>query len=502
MNENDLKAIFNPLNDIPLPNREKILAAAKALPSSQTSKTTLSRRKHRPTMHVLVAACLSILMLVSVLGICAAAVEQYEYHAAVSFFEQHNLPIDGYSRREIKLIWKDITSGSFSYEKTQDMLTAGVGGYEIAGEPLSPEDLQALWQTIAELDEINQTNIREGFAVSGKISPDGISFRYKNQIRYAETAEDAYAVLEQYRDGSLIWEKTLSGITIVQLAYTEKYLAMAVIVPGGNALLLCTPEGEEICRIAYDLPCHALLADEDSVSLVCANREQISLRTYDLQGSCLHAANSSFAAMGLDEVKNTVGSVLRLEGQYLLQLTDENDTDYLIKIDEGGNLLGEFRYSMPGEIYCFTDMASCCGDLYISGYTIPDGSRPQDELYALKQQIIAAEGKISPATLTKQLKANYTAILLKCSGATGRAEAFYSLPGALGDHFTLAPNGNLVWQVHEIESAEGSYISVNGWSNTPGASIDSVCSVVTFTFDQNGIMTGQQRTGEAAALNK
>lgn len=499
MTEQELKAIFKELNDLPLPDREKILAAAKEA-SPAPAGATVPRPVRRRPMRVLLAACLSILLIASVSAVCAAAVEHYEYRSAVAFFAQHELSTEGCTRREIKLVWRDITSGSFSCEKTQDVLTAGVGGYEITGDPLSPAELEQLWQSMAVFEEAQNENALAGFAVSGKVTPEGLSFRYKNQIRYVETVEDAYAVLEQYRDGRLVWEKTLTGVSIARLAFTERYLAIAAIVPGGNALLLCTPDGEETLRIPYDLPSRALLADDDSVTLVCADRSSIAIRTYDLQGSCLHAAKQSFADMGLSARNNDVGSVLRLDDQYVLQLTDDNGSDYLVKIDENAALLDEFRYTTPGEIYRFTDVASRGSDLYISGYTIPAGSTPYDELDAIKRQIIAAEGRISPDALAEQLKAGYTAILLKCSTATGQAEAFYVRPGALGDSFALDAAGNLVWQVHEIESAKGTCIKA--WAGEPDAYIDAVCAVTAFTFDRDGILIGQQRTGEGVALGK
>ena len=92
---------------------------------------------------IAVAACLVLLI-----GTCsglAIYTEAKEYEAAISFFNEYSLTTEGLSRGEIKNIYRDITTNSFSYGKTAEIIQKSVGGYEIFQENPTPEDLENLW---------------------------------------------------------------------------------------------------------------------------------------------------------------------------------------------------------------------------------------------------------------------------------------------------------------------------------------------------------------------
>jgi len=70
---------------------------------------------------VAVAACL-VLLISTVSGLTIYA-EAKEYEEAISFFNEYSLNTEGLSRGEIKSIYRDITTNSFSYEKTAESFT-------------------------------------------------------------------------------------------------------------------------------------------------------------------------------------------------------------------------------------------------------------------------------------------------------------------------------------------------------------------------------------------
>ena len=95
------------------------------------------------------AACFVLILSVS-FGAYSYAAEAKEYKAAIQFFSDYGLSADGLTRGEIKEIYRDVTTKSFSYVKTAEVIqesisTNTVGGYEISSGTLTPEDIESLW---------------------------------------------------------------------------------------------------------------------------------------------------------------------------------------------------------------------------------------------------------------------------------------------------------------------------------------------------------------------
>jgi hypothetical protein len=53
---------------------------------------------------------------------CAVAVEMNEYSQAVEFFNEYKISTEGYTRSEIKAVYKDITRHTYSNSKTLELL--------------------------------------------------------------------------------------------------------------------------------------------------------------------------------------------------------------------------------------------------------------------------------------------------------------------------------------------------------------------------------------------
>ena len=101
-----------------------------------------------------------VLILSACLGAFAIAAEAKEYETAVQFFQYYDMSTEGLTRGEIKAVYRDITTKSFSYSKTAEVIQSSispdtVGGYEIPQEDPTPEDVEALW---------NQKNFTGQFA--------------------------------------------------------------------------------------------------------------------------------------------------------------------------------------------------------------------------------------------------------------------------------------------------------------------------------------------------
>jgi len=60
----------------------------------------------------------------------AAALEIREYNTAAAFFETNGLSADGLNRRDVKAVYRDITTNRFGYDKTAEVLRQAVPDWE------------------------------------------------------------------------------------------------------------------------------------------------------------------------------------------------------------------------------------------------------------------------------------------------------------------------------------------------------------------------------------
>ena len=93
---------------------------------------------------IAIAAAALVLLLGGMSAVVISA-EAKEYRKAVTFFEENDLPMEGLSRAEVKAVYRDITTSSFTYEKTADVIRRAVPGYEIEQDTPTPEALAELW---------------------------------------------------------------------------------------------------------------------------------------------------------------------------------------------------------------------------------------------------------------------------------------------------------------------------------------------------------------------
>ena len=79
-------------------------------------------RKHRSIKRwAAIAACFVLLLSIG-MGTLIYAAEVKEYKEAVSFFEFYGLSSKGLVRKEIKAVYRDITTKSFTYSKTTEVI--------------------------------------------------------------------------------------------------------------------------------------------------------------------------------------------------------------------------------------------------------------------------------------------------------------------------------------------------------------------------------------------
>lgn len=95
------------------------------------------------------AACVALVLCVS-LGVFVYRAEAQEYADALAFFQANGLSVEGLTRAEIKAVYKDITTESFTYSKTGQVIQNSLSqeqieGFEILQPEPTPEDVENLW---------------------------------------------------------------------------------------------------------------------------------------------------------------------------------------------------------------------------------------------------------------------------------------------------------------------------------------------------------------------
>ena len=115
------------------------------------------RPKQALPLRKLIAACLAAVLFAGGIGV---AVDAIGYKQATDFFVRKGLSTEGLSRQDVRAVYRDIITKSFTYEKTDDVIAEGieknVPGYEITADMDDPEDLRQLWEswTRVELEKV------------------------------------------------------------------------------------------------------------------------------------------------------------------------------------------------------------------------------------------------------------------------------------------------------------------------------------------------------------
>ena len=479
MNKNDLFLAFDELDDDILERSE----------APAPHRKVLSLRRWGT-----LAACMALV--VSLAGVAFAA-EAREYSAAVEFFEDNGLPMEGLSRSEVKAVYRDITAQRFTYDKTAEVLERWVPGLEIAQREPTPEELAALWNRNVWMN----TRLESG-----------ISYR----IDYQERLDNALgfnvldkSILECYRDGDLLWTAEFPKLLIESSTFTSAGTAVwgrndtwssnqttygwvGRVDESGNILwrrqLAHGFQHEYVSQV---------LDNRDGTWAVISRGDfkYLCLSQYDMNGKELSFRQTEVGNLG-------IWNAARLGDGYLVQLGDqaEGETARLAKLDRDGNLIDNFTYEGEDCDYYITNMAEFGDRVYLSAYAVPKqansdwGSRY--EIANILEYVFDKENwEIASEELTPIVRDNYTAVLLLCDPEGGAPETFYSVKGSLGGKLTVNDAGELVW---EVESVTSTFFS----PATSSFTIGGTCQVFQYTFNTAGHLLHQEDTEETVPYRR
>ena len=455
------------------------------------------------------AVAAAVLLLFTGLGFTASylVAEAREYRLAIEFFEENGLSTEGLSRTEVKEVYRDITTKSFTYEKTAevirqtispDIIKQTVSGWEIAQRDPTPEELAAMWNK-----ELLQ-----------KTRPQNdIHWRTDTQYVYNETLGYEVlnrSILECYQGEELLWSSEFPGwiiegqvLTSIGTAVWGRSETTPTLDVTHALLALVDENGKQLwvqnLRHSFRHEYIAkVLGNEDGTLSVFSRGDlnYLCLSTYDQTGKELHFQKNQVGNLG-------IWNAAHLGDGYLVQMgnTISGDTALLYRLDGEGNIVDNFAYEADDCVYYLTDMAEFREQIYLSAYAVPlqsdKGGRHEIAkiLEYLFSEERSAHGNISSEELTPLVRDNYTAVLLVCDPEGGVPKTFYSIPGSMGGALHVTEDGKLEWEADSITSTFFS-------PATSSFTIGGVCSIFRYTFDADGTLLGQADTGETVPYRR
>ena len=482
-------------------------AAAKLPETSLDFETIQSAPKSKPRKSMwravsAVAACFILLISAGFI-----TVEAKEYNAAILFFNEYGLPTDGLSRGEIKAVYRDITTKSFTYAKTAEVIassltTEQIAGHEILQDNPSPQELENLW---------NNKNFNGGFLNSDQ---QGIHYQYRSE--YKEDEKLGFEVhdksfLEKYDGENLLWSVSVSdfwinGCSVVSdgvIAYGETptwssgqftYAWMMKIDSDGNFLW------KQMLNNGFEDEYIAEILENADGSYAVISRG-------DLKYFCLsqYTADGKETSFHRTEVGNYgIWNATRFGNGYIVQLGSYMTNEYskIIKVDPAGNITESFSYGGEDVYYYVTDMIEHHGNIYLSAYSVPKLADEEQsaggryEIAAVLNYLFDNEiWEISSEELTPMVRDNYTALLLVCDPNAGTPQEFYSVKGSLGGKLSLGESEMLLW---DVESITTTFFS----PATSAFTIGGTSYVFRYAFDSSGILISQEKTGEIVYFSR
>lgn len=449
------------------------------------------------------AACL---VLLSSLGFGAFGyiAEAKEYKAAVQFFDKHDLSTDGLTRGEIKKVYRDITTQTFSYSKTAEVIvnslsTDQVEGYEILQDPLPPSVIENIWI------------YKENYNIDNSEPPKGIRYEYSYEYKDESLIEFDKFIFEKYDGETLIWKVSVSEFMIDSYSVVSD----GVIIYGSTRTLSTTQNSYPwIAKISENgkILWKQMVSDEfhyARVEAVLENNDN-SYSVFGIGDNKYFCFNKYSPKGDLICHKKTeigkyyIAQVKHLTDGYVAQLCnyDTKDSAEITKIDHEGNITENFSYSQDGYYYYITDMIEYGGKIYLSAYAVPELADETQNAGGRYEIANILNNTMNPNQLffssewfTDLVRENYTALLLVCDQMTGSPKEFYSVKDSFGGKLALSKSGQLLWNVETINYAFFS-------PATSSFSIGGGCDVFRYTFDDQGILVNRNKTDEVTTFLK
>ncbi len=487
-------------------------------PTALSHKT--ATRTSNTFRRILAAAACIALLLSAGAGVYAYASAKREYKNALTFFYEQNLSTKGLTKSEIKEVYRDFYSHSFTNDLTTDVILNSrpdvVRGFEITGD-------DSEWDTSVPETSISDYKTPVYYEYETHYTP--IEGTY-NPLTNAYKESFDKSTFTKYRNGEKVWEVSFTDFAINGYygdpeSETEPILVYgtppytADVEDGIATLIALDADGTVLWRVAqnnavgYDRIDKILSHPDGSYTAFgrCGYTgdnfdNALTVNKYDKNGAKI------FANI-IDIRDHVIQNIAPTDSGYLVHLTSYVTIEFsrILHLDSEGNLLGDFRYESEENDFFISDICEHNGTIYISGYATPKA--PEDygnylmrDLYSLRDKLHSFENRdkyinnsFTKEELLSMFREQFTAVLLVCGPDAGTPQEFYSVAGSLGDEVYVA-GGSVCWFTKDIiDSSYSATIKVDsmGGVTTTNPEFTILCRFYANIFTPDGSFKEQKK---------
>ncbi len=490
---------------------------AKDNPYNENTPTAPSHKKKTHTSNtfrrILAAAACTALLLGIGAGAYAYAAARNDYKNALTFFYENELSTEGLTKNEIKEVYRDFYSQSFTNDLTTDVLLNSrpdvVRGYEITGDASE-------WDTT--VPDISLSDYKTPVYYEYEQLYTDIEGTYNPQT-HAYRQQFNESIFRKYRNGEKVWEISFQDIKIYGYHGDPVDDSKPVLVYGTN-VSPADSKDETVSLIALDKDGTILwetvqnnTPGSDQIDAVLSNPDGSytafgRCATDNKQsGNCLcvnkYSENGSpLSANTIDISNHIIENVALTESGYLMHLSSYVIADFarVLKLDFEGNVVGDFSYESEDYDFYIADFCELNDTVYISGYTAPKIEKNvvaynmRDVLFLRSE--LAGNNTRSHEELLDMFRDNFTAVLLACEPDSGSPKEFYSVSGSLGDGVYVTGD-SVCWFTKDIIDCSYSPQEITMFGNvghvTSQTKLAILCRFYANLFNADGTFKEQKK---------
>jgi len=249
-----------------------------------------------------------------------------------------------------------------------------------------------------------------------------------------------------------------------------------------------------------------------------SKEKQLLMLRLSADGTELNSSCSPLTDVGLDVAQSLgygITWATRYEDGYLLHLCGYmygyESLSYILQVRSDGTVAQIVCHDGDGQRFTWEDVCLIGDELWLSGYAVPLNSYEEDLQSAYTEishilrdayrrcfgwevnlglfSVNLGGKSVTSEWLTPQLRANYTALLLRCNAATGEVLAAFTVPECLGGSLEKDRSGGILWDVHRFVDSVYS-------PATSSFTIAATMQVYRCGFDDQGSFRWVMDTGE------
>lgn len=506
-----------PLDDVTLKRIQNVVEESTGLSLGTNNAHPSAKRGAKGFRRILAAAACIALLISAGAGVYAYAAAKREYKNALTFFYEQNLSTEGLTKNEIKEVYRDFYSHSFSSDLTTDVLLNSrsdvVRGFEITGDNTEwdttlPETSLSEYKTPVYYEyenlytPIEDTGVPKTQAYKENFNKS-VFTKYRNDEKVWEVSFTDFSINGYYGDPESETEPVLVYGTEPNTTGVEDGVATLIALDADGNILWKTTQNNVT---GYDRIDTILPHPDGSYTTFGRyfkdNSFSLTVNKYDKNGIQI------FANV-IDIKDHIIQNATLTDSGYLVHLTSYVTIEFsrILNLDSEGNLLGDFRYESEENDFFVSDICEHNGSVYISGYATPKAPENHKnplmrDLYSLRKKLSSFENRdkyinnsFTKEELLSMFREQFTAVLLVCGPDAGTLQEFYSVAGSLGDEVYVAGDSVCWFAKDIIDSSYSATIKVDsmGGITTTNPEYIVLCRFYANIFNSDGTFKEQKK---------